>query len=283
MKYCDLHCDLLRKINAFSDWFSTEDKKDFQISPDGLVGGVFLQVFAVFAPNKEGNFAYFEGKRRLFEEIKNYLSPRGARAVLSVENGAILEENAQNIPKIAQAGVKIFGLVWNGGNALGGAHGQSQGLTPFGKRVVEELNARGVLSDVSHLSESGFYEVAAICKSQNQPFIASHSNAQTLCRHTRNLTDNQIRTVAANGGLIGVNFYPPFLGKETPAAHIRYIINKGGEDVAAIGSDFDGIERGYYPNCKRAYERLYADLKKAGLSPRQIEKVLYFNALRLLA
>ncbi|MBQ9081242.1 MAG: hypothetical protein IJY26_01225, partial [Clostridia bacterium] len=75
MKYCDLHCDLLRKLTDAKSWISTTEKENFQITPNGLLGGVFLQTFAVFAPNAEANMAYFFEKSRLFEEIKAFLSP----------------------------------------------------------------------------------------------------------------------------------------------------------------------------------------------------------------
>ncbi|MBQ9081029.1 MAG: membrane dipeptidase, partial [Clostridia bacterium] len=204
------------------------------------------------------------------------------RATLSVENGAFLEERIENVEKLARAGVKMLTLTWNGGNALGGSHGQKEGLTVFGREVVQALAEYKILPDVSHLSERAFYEVSEIMRLQGKPFVASHSNAYAICPHTRNLTDTQIRAVADLGGVIGVNFYPPFLGKGSPAEHIAYIIRQGGEDTVAIGSDFDGIGYGYYKNCKKAHAFLERDLKKAGLSLRQIEKVLYKNALRVL-
>lgn len=279
MKYCDLHCDLLDKIRTPAAW---TDEGDLQITPASLCGGVFLQVFAVFAENTRADMAYFRAKASLFQKIKARAAACGVRAVLSVENGSMAEERAENVGEMLAAGVKLFGLVWNGGNALGGAHDTGGGLTAWGKTVVEFLAAEGALPDVSHLSDAGFAEVAAIMKACRKPFVASHSCARALCPHSRNLTDGQLRALADAGGLAGVNFYPPFLGGFSPAQHIAYMIDVCGEDAVALGSDFDGMAGGYYKNCADAAQRIEGDLERAGLSSRQIEKVLQQNVLRLL-
>ena len=280
MKYCDLHCDLLDKIDAPAAW--TDGREDLHITPAKLCGSVFLQTFAVFAENGRADMAHFRRKAALFRELSARLAPRGTLAVLSVENAAMAEGREENIEQMARAGVKLCGLVWNGGNALGGAHDTGGGLTPVGRRIVETLAACNILVDVSHLSDQGFTDVCNILRLYKKPFVASHSNARELCENTRNLTDLQLRAIAESGGIVGVNFYPLFLGKYSSAKHIAYMIDICGEDTVAIGSDFDGIPRGYYRDCQEAAAKLEEALKGEGLSFRQIEKVLQKNALRVL-
>ncbi|MBR7099760.1 MAG: membrane dipeptidase [Clostridia bacterium] len=282
MRYCDLHCDLLNKITHADEWIFTRDQKKYQITPDGIIGGVFLQTFAVFASNQQAKMSLFYKKQKLFQTLKRYLSTFGVQAVLSVENGAFLEGNLENIAEFSKLGVKMLTLTWNGGNALGGSHHQEWGLTEFGEQAVEELAFYGILPDVSHLSEQGFWRTAEIMQAAHKPFVASHSCTRALCNHTRNLTDAQIRAIAQNGGVVGVNFYPDFLGCYSPEQHMAHILKVGGEDCVSVGSDFDGIDRGYYKDPQEAEKGLESRLKKEGFTARQREKALKSNALRVL-
>ncbi len=281
MQYCDLHCDLLDKIETPAAWKDGGDGQ-FQVTPAGLRGGVFLQTFAVFAPNERAEMAFFRRKAAAFRALRAALVPAGVRAVLSVENGEMAEGSEGNVREMIAAGVKLFGLVWNGGNSLGGSHDTGGGLTAWGKTAVELLAAENVLPDVSHLSDEGFNDVYNILHSFHKPFVASHSNARALCKNTRNASGFQLRAIAESGGLVGVNFYPPFLGNASPAQHIAYMMNVCGEDAVAIGSDFDGIPCGYYRDCGEAAMRLEGELRGVGLSSRQAEKILRTNVLRLL-
>lgn len=282
MRYADLHCDLLRKLKTPHDWSC--DPFKFHLTSDTLSSGVFLQTFAVFAPNQEATMSEFYEKYDLFRALQKRAELSGVVCVFSVENGAFLEKNIENVEKLENCGVKFLTLVWNGGNALGGAHdGTDRGLTPFGKEVCERLFAGGkILPDVSHLSDKGIEAVDEMAKLYGAPYVATHSGARALCGHSRNLTDGQIRAIADAGGVIGVPFYPPFLGDFSPANHAAHIVNVGGEDCAAIGSDFDGVERSCYKNPCEAAEALETALRSVGFSPRQTEKILQKNALRVI-
>ena len=121
------------------------------------------------------------------------------------------------------------------------------GLTDFGKEAVERMEQLGMLVDVSHLSDGGFWDVSRLCKG---PFVASHSNCRALNPHPRSLTDEMLRTLAEHGGVAGLNFAPEFLNGditcqdsrvEDMVTQLRHRINVGGEDCAALGSDLDGI------------------------------------------
>ena len=116
------------------------------------------------------------------------------------------------------------------------------GLTSFGVRLVEEMNTLGILVDVSHISEPGFWDVMKVSQ---RPVIASHSNCRAVCDHPRNLSAGQIQALAENGGAMGVTFVPSFVSDTSPSIddlflHIDHAIQLGGPDHVGIGSDFDG-------------------------------------------
>lgn len=181
-------------------------------------------------------------------DVRRHLQEGKLACILAVEGGEVLQGSLANLRNLYRLGVRILTLTWNYRNAL--ANGQSEGtgcggLSPFGRAVVKEMNRLGMLIDVSHLNEPGFWDVLNISEA---PVIASHSCARALRDHPRNLTDDQIRAVAAKGGVIGVNFYPGFLTDRGEADiddvinHVEHMIAVGGEDCVGLGSDFDGID-----------------------------------------
>lgn len=170
-------------------------------------------------------------------------------AVLTLEGGEALEGQISALEMFYKRGVRGMTLTWNHRNLL--ADGVSQGinargLTDFGKEVLCEMEKLGMLVDVSHLAEVGFRDVYRRAK---KPFIASHSNARSICSAPRNLTDDQLRAVAATGGVVGLNFYTPFLSQEKIVGidhilrHTAHMLQVMGEDYIALGSDFDGIDQ----------------------------------------
>ena len=161
-----------------------------------------------------------------------------------------------------------------------------RGLTPLGKEAVEYLNFKGGLIDVSHLSDGGFWDVKQISK---KPFVATHSNARSITDHPRNLTDEMIRALAESGGVSGLNFCLSFLGEdrernhlEDHLRHLNHLKKVGGEDVVAIGSDFDGVGGKLVIDEPGKMALLFEALEKDGWSQRQIEKLAYGNILRVL-
>ncbi|MGH2374221.1 MAG: dipeptidase, partial [bacterium] len=205
-------------------------------------------------------------------------------AVLSIENGDALGGDLRVLDDLYRRGVRMLGLTWNPSTALGdGAHGrQHSGLTDLGRAVIRRMDDLGIVVDVSHLSEAAFWDAVGVVRG---PFIASHSNAAALYRHPRNLTDSQLRAVAKRGGIVGVNFYPGFLGAATldrVLAHIDHMVKVMGIDHVALGSDYDGVPRvaarlddvSKLPN-------LTAGLQRRGYTTEQIHKILGGNALRV--
>ncbi|MBQ8446761.1 MAG: membrane dipeptidase [Clostridia bacterium] len=161
------------------------------------------------------------------------------------------------------------------------------GLTDFGFSLVQEMNRLGMVVDVSHLSDKGFYDVLSVAK---KPIVASHSNARGVCRNVRNLTDDMLKRLADNGGVTGINYAAGFLceneqkGRHTIAyavEHIRYIRDKVGADYIALGSDFDGIQNDIELfDCSQTPLLLQA-LEREKFTADEIEKIAYKNALRV--
>lgn len=171
------------------------------------------------------------------------LVPGKCNAILSVEGGAVLGGKLERIGELAERGVKMLTLCWNDKNEIASGALAKGGFTPFGRQCVPELERQGIVIDVSHLNEQGFWELCGLAK---EPFIATHSNSAAVHRHPRNLTDDQIKEILKRGGLIGLNFYIKFLSKKKNPdfsvlkRHIDHFLALGCEDVLALGSDFDG-------------------------------------------
>ncbi|WP_313529020.1 dipeptidase [Anaerotignum sp.] len=188
------------------------------------------------------------GHINCFDDLEENKKKNKISALLSIEGGEALEGEISAIHTYHRLGVRSMSLTWNHRNQLadGVAEKDSKGgLTKFGRDAVAEMEQLGMIVDVSHLSEPGFWDVYNLAK---RPFIASHSNAKTICDVPRNLTDNQMRAIADKGGVIGLNLYPPFLTTEKEVEvedifrHIHHILSVVGEDFVALGTDFDGID-----------------------------------------
>lgn len=212
-------------------------------------------------------------------------------ALLTVEEGGVLNGNRNRLEELYQRGVRLITLTWNYENCIGypnsrNAQEMQKGLKSFGTQMVEEMNERGMLVDVSHLSDGGFWDCIRLSK---KPIIASHSNARALCAHPRNLSDEMLCALGECGGVVGLNFYPQFLQSDRSAEvldiakHGMHILQKAGEDSVALGTDFDGFEAGQ--NWLRGIEEIecvWDALKKAGMTERQLDKLSYQNVKRVL-
>ncbi|MBQ6998178.1 MAG: membrane dipeptidase [Clostridia bacterium] len=152
----------------------------------------------------------------------------------------------EHIDKLYKAGVRTLSLTWNNDNPLcGGVENNSAGLTNMGKDVLERMRTFGMVLDISHISDSGFYNAIEF---DGLKIIATHSNSRTVCRHNRNITDEQFEIICAKGGVVGLNTYPLFInGTDTACVvdlirHIEHFCSLGGEFNIGLGADFDGIE-----------------------------------------
>jgi len=251
---------------------------------------------------------------------KNCLKGRMS-ALLTVEEGGVCGGDLEKLRRLYGQGVRMMTLTWNYPNELGypnldGEQGKKlkdaekgggtpalqqetlhylntpnvkDGLTQTGILFVQEMEKLGMIVDVSHLSDAGFCDVLANTK---KPFVASHSNARTLCPCVRNMSDDMIRRLAERGGVMGLNFCADFLtqvmpGEQNPgtvaavAAHARHIVSVGGMECLGLGSDFDGIETHAELPGADQMDRLADTLKKSGFTEGQLDKILKDNVLRV--
>ena len=294
MKYIDLHCDALTKCEGV-----------FQVTKKFLEeGGCLLQCFAAFIKGKDRRFeralslcdafdAMCEKEKYLPVRSASDLQGKGIHAMLTVEEGGAVEGSLEKLERLHFRGVRMMTLTWNYPNELGLPHtlpSDMGGLSSFGKACVERMCELKMLPDVSHGNDSLLFDTAAICRAKGFPLVASHSNARAVHFHTRNLSDEGIRTIANCGGAVGLNFYQSFLSADGSEAgqrnailtHAKHILRVGGEDVLALGSDFDGAPPNpYLPNAAHVPKLLF-DLEKA-FGARIAEKIAYQNALRVFA
>ena len=212
-------------------------------------------------------------------------------AILTVEEGGIINGKMEYLEELYRQGIRLITLTWNHENCIGFPNSRepelmNRGLKAFGIEVVRRMNELGMLIDVSHLSDGGFWDVVHY---STKPFVASHSNARALCNHPRNLTDEMIKALAEKGGAAGVNFYPYFLrenGKATVAditEHLWHTYQVGGEDVVAFGTDFDGFDEGELDITHMGeMHYVYDSIRKRGFTQRQMDKILNGNILRVM-
>lgn len=319
--YIDMHCDTLAEayIAQYEDIFETERLK---IDIKRLrKGGATAQFFAMFLPQSSGadwfgnkkEASMREKMRQMYRifcttlerhpqviakaaDYKEWESNRQAgklSAFLTIENAAVVDGRMEHLQELYEMGVRLMTLTWNDDNCFGAAHSEdpkkmNKGLTQFGKEALEVMNDLGILIDVSHLSDGGFYDVAQISK---KPFVASHSNCRALCPATRNLTDDMIRRLAEKGGVAGINFAPYFVDpkEKDPVCsidllieHIRHLIRVGGEECVGIGTDFDGMEGNLEIDGCEHMPMLFERMADAGISQRIIDKAAYQNVARVI-
>lgn len=165
--------------------------------------------------------------------------------LIGVEGGHAIESSLDNLREIHRRGARYLTLTWNNGTDWAGSSGgmdgtRTGGLTDFGRQVVREMNRLGMLVDVSHVSEETFFDAI---ETSTDPIIASHSSARALTDHVRNLTDDQLRAIARNGGVVNVNFFPRFIDPAHWAAFraidpvldaLRDSLERSGADAATI-------------------------------------------------
>jgi len=306
MNLIDMHCDTI--LSLF------ETKGEVKLTRNNLCidiqklkkAGSIAQFFAVFVDlekYKEPMSRCLSMIERFYDEIEENnadISFAGSikdlvrnreegkiSAFLTVEEGGVLEGKLQNLANLYKKGVRLITLTWNYPNCIGYPNFQwehkDKGLTSFGQEVVAEMNRLGMLIDVSHLSDQGFYDVARL---SDKPFVASHSDARAVVNHWRNLSEDMLKRLAEKGGVTGLNLEPEFLGDggsvEAMTRHIIHMTNTAGIEAVAIGSDFDGCSPLTAIKDISKMGLLGDALKKAGFSEGEIEKIMYKNTERVL-
>lgn len=292
MKVTDLHADVICKLleHPGKRWGDDDPDDVFDATPKRLAeGGIALQVFALYLPDKVARTpeTLLRAAELFWSEV--LASPRmklvsrpgdiadaeregRIGAILSLEGADGLQGQLWALRLMHRLGLRLLGPTWNHANwACDGAmEPRGGGLTRAGKELVAECGKLGILLDVSHLSERGFWDVASLSA---KPIFASHSNVRTYKDHPRNLRDDQLKELIRAGGLIGITFVPWFLTEREKATiddvlrHVEYVCELGGATNVAFGSDFDGIDRhpvglrhpGQYPALIEALLKRYPE------------------------
>ncbi len=209
-------------------------------------------------------------------------------ALLGIEGAHALEGDLENVARFARRGVRYLGLLHFTANeagrpAYGRGRADEEGLTPWGRALVEACEANDVIVDLAHINKRGFLEACRIAK---KPLIVSHTGVLGAFDHWRNIDDEQLRAVADAGGVIGVIFCPRYVGGdglEPVVSHFRHIVNVVGEDAAALGSDWDGFIVPTQPlKDPRGLPLLTDALLAAGFAETTVAKVLRENVMRVL-
>lgn len=241
----------------------------------------------------EGSFM----RVRNVEELEECLTEDKVGAIVHMEGAESIDQNLDALDVYYEAGLRSLGLVWSRQNEFATGvpyHFPStpdigEGLTQAGKALVKKCNHLGIMIDVSHLNEKGFWDVVEL---SHDPIVATHSNVHKLCQSSRNLTDAQIDAIGRSDGVIGVSYVVNMLREdgalesELPITaitkHIHYIINRVGVDHVALGSDFDGATVPDSIKDVRGVPKLIDQLREEGLSEDDLKKISYQNWLRVL-
>ncbi|MBM6918402.1 dipeptidase [Intestinimonas butyriciproducens] len=317
MRFIDTHCDTMGECIARSEGKVTLQNNPGHINMEKLIrGGAMAEFFAIFIPTHDSGagkgvtlppYDYFQFVYKAYlkelEANKDVLAPAcnyddimankaagKVSSVLTVEDGVPLEGKMERLEEFYQKGVRLISFTWNYENSLGFPNSKdpeimNRGLKQFGLDCIERMNEMGMLVDVSHLSDGGFWDVV---KHSKKPFIASHSCCRALCNHTRNLTDEMLHALGEKGGVVGINFASQFLNEgaeytdiQSVVRHMLHIRDKAGLDALGFGSDFDGItstlEFKDYTGLP-----LIVDALKPHFTDDEIDKICSGNMLRLI-
>ncbi len=234
---------------------------------------------------------------RTADDVERCLERGVLAAILHFEGAENLGPDPGALEDLYGAGLRSLGLVWSRPNAYASgvpfrfpaSPDTGPGLTGAGKELVRECNRLGVLIDLSHLNERGFWDVAGL---SDAPLVATHSNAHALCPTTRNLTDRQLEAIRASDGMVGVNFAVAFLREDgrddedtpldTVARHVDYLVERVGVNRVGFGSDFDGAKVPRDLGDASGLPKLLAALRERGYDEAALEKLAYCNWLRVL-
>lgn len=231
------------------------------------------------------------------QDLKAQIERGEFSAILHFEGAEMIDTSFNALETFYQAGVRSLGIVWSRSNVFG--HGvpfafpsspdTGPGLTNAGKQLVMACNELGIMIDVSHLNEAGFWDVV---DTTTKPVVATHSNAHAICPSTRNLTDKQLAAIRDSDGVVGLNFNVPFLRSdggrdsdmslEIMADHLDYLVEKVGIDRVAMGSDFDGAMMPDDLSDASKLQNLIGVLRTRGYDDDTLRKIGYQNWIRVL-
>lgn len=282
----DLHIDLERagRFPSYCQCFACFTSPKISLPANLSVFGLFEREMAAILSEIEKN----NDKIRLVystADIKRNMQNGVMSAILTIEGPAGFDYNADLLEDLYKIGFRITTLGWNEMNPLTGSCVTGGGLTEQGRAYVTEAQRLGMLVDVSHISDEGFWDIMQIA---SKPVIASHSNSRTVWNVPRNLTDEMYLALCKTGGTAGINLYSDFLGGkpdiDTVCNHIIHFLDLAGSDKhISLGADFDGCER--LPtgiSGVQDYPKLADRLLARGLSEDTVENIFWNNAIEVI-
>ena len=326
MRIVDMHCDTIMALMGNDKELRQSDN---MIDLNKLQKGDYLlQCFAMFVPyksrNNDDHYSPFEMCNKMIdryyqelaknedlikpaftsEDIEKNIKEKKMTALLTIEEGGVCLGNIEFLRNFYRLGVRMMTLTWNFKNEIatpnidylsitreqikneGVKPNTTDGLTEFGIEVVKEMNRLGMVIDCSHLGDKGFYDVINY---STKPIVCSHSCARSVCNHGRNMTDDKLLKLKANGGVVGINYCNSFIKEDKTLAtvgdvvkHINYIKDLIGIDYIGLGSDFDGIGNSDIELKDASMMNLLInELEKEGYSEEDIDKICYKNVLRV--
>ena len=306
----DLHCDTALAIlgrDLESPQSLRENKLHIDLSRGMEIGG-YAQCFACFTtPDMEKWYGFspttvfekeLETIRREIEKNSDIIAQAYCTddilenrkngkisAILTIEGPAGFDFDPELLETLYMAGVRISTLGWNENNPLTGSHVTGNGLTDIGREYVRQAQKSGIIVDVSHISDKGFWDIMDITSA---PVIASHSNSRKVWDSSRNLTDEMFLAICKTGGVAGINLYTDFLGKnanmDTVCDHIFHFLelDPSGTHIA-LGGDLDGCET--LPDGIdgiQSYPSLALRLIERGLDDKTVENIFWNNAMGVM-
>lgn len=320
----DGHNDVLERLDDPAGFFERREEGHLDL-PRARESGFGGGMFAVWVPPPEGKAAHetldpsyalryslsaaatlfrieelSEGQVRIVRsagEIRSCINEGILAAVLHMEGADAIDTDLDALHVLHRAGLRSLGIVWSRPNAFaegvrvrfGSTPDTGAGLTEAGRRLVRACNELGIVIDVSHLNERGFWDVAELSEA---PLVATHSGAHAICPSPRNLTDAQLEAIAASDGIVGLNFGIHFLREDgsedtdTPievmVRHIDHLVEHLGMERVGFGSDFDGICIPDAIGDVRGLPRIMQALREHGYGEEDLKKIAHENWLRVL-
>ncbi|NLB87768.1 MAG: membrane dipeptidase [Syntrophomonadaceae bacterium] len=300
-KIIDLHCDTISIITEKDiSLYSNNCHLDLVRS---LEANILVQFFALFTMPTDSKTAFanimlqvekFLSELELNQDyiylVKKYididLSSNKIGAILHLEGAEAIGTDIELLSLLYRLGLRSLGLTWNHRNLLADGIGEgidAGGLSKLGKKVIKEMLNLGIILDLSHISEKAYFEAFDY---YDKPIMVTHSNVRKLCPHPRNLSDDQLKVLAQNGGVVGINQVSFFTSQNKASIddlidHIKYIADFIGINHVALGSDFDGADEIIMSGIEE-YKIWDELLLSHGFSPEEIDMILYKNALNVI-
>lgn len=276
MKYFDLHCDTAylcydKSLNFSDDTLAVTPQKAEKFDE-------WHQCFAIFI--KDGIKNPFEYYKKAIDNFKNELKnkPSNLTPIFTVEGGLLIEDDLNRIEALYNDGIRALTLTWNAENQIAGGADSDAGLKDFGKDVIKELNKFDIMVDLAHINKKSYYPALELA---DRPII-THACLERFNKHRRNVDDEQIKALVEKDGILGLCYYPLFLGEgdalENIYKNVYHMLELGYEDNLSMGSDFDGCDLSEKLADISYIPSLYKYLNSRNIDKEILNKIFFTNA-----